>query len=361
VAKGDIESCVLVSYSPRLCEKIKVVEPQLVIESLLEDQERGYVCGHEEFDLVYRVKNVGTGKSAPITLREELPEGLTTNDDKRVVEIDVGEIGAGDTVEKEARVKAQRAGEFERTIIAAGSQPEVRSSARLKVVRPQVVLKVEAPPQARVDEAVTFRVLVQNTGRDVAPGVELEVDGARELTIQGGRADGRKVQLGDIPPGETRELALAARFEDAGEQDLRVKLRGLCMEPLESQARARITGIPAMRLEVVDLEDPVPVGKTTQYEIRVKNQGSAPDSNVVLQARIPPELEFVEASGETRADASGGRNLRFEPVKELGAGDEVRWRLEARAVRSGQAQFEVELKSAGNPEPVIEREPTTVP
>jgi len=364
VSKGDIESCVLVSYSPRLCEKITVVEPQLVVESLLEDEwrDRAYVCGYEKFDLVYRVKNVGTGKSASVRIREELPEGLTTDNEKRVVEIDVGEVGAGDTVEKKATLKAERAGVFERTIVAAGGpQLEVRSSARLKVVRPELLVKMEAPSTARTDEPVSFRTIVQNTGRDVAPGVELHVDGVREFSIVGGRADGKKIQLGDILPGESREVAIVTRFDKAGDQEIGVKLKGLCADTLEAKALARITGISAMRLEVVDLEDPVPVGKTTQYEIRVKNQGSAPDTNVVLQARIPPELEFVEARGETRAEAPVGQLVRFGPLKELGAGDEVRWRIEARAVQSGQAQFEVEVRSAGNPEPVIEREPTTVP
>jgi uncharacterized repeat protein (TIGR01451 family) len=363
VARGDIESCVLVSYAPRLCEKIKVVEPQLVVESLLEDEwrDRAYVCGYEKFDLVYRVKNVGTGKSAPLRIHEELPEGLATDDGKKVVDIDVGEVGEGDTVEKKVTLKAERAGVYERNILASGPQLEVRSTARLRVVRPELLVKMEAPPAARVDEPVSFRTIVQNTGRDIAPGVKLEVDGAREFTVMGGRADGKEILLGDIPPGESREIAIVTRFDKADDQDLGVKVTGICADRLEAKARTRITGIPAMRIEVVDLEDPVAIGKTTQYEVRVKNQGSAPDTNVVLQAKIPAELEFVEARGETRAEAPDGHLVRFATVKELGAGDEVRWRIDARAVRSGQAQFEVEVRSAGNPEPVIEREPTTVP
>ena len=351
------------SYAPRLCEKIKVVEPQIVVESLLDDEwrDRAYVCGYETFDLVYRVKNIGTGKSAPVRIHEELPEGLTTDDGKKLVDIDVGEVDAGDTVEKKTELKAERAGVYERNILASGPQLEVRSTAVLRVVRPELLVKMDPPAAARVDEPVSFRTIVQNTGRDVAPGVELEVDGVREFSVVGSRADGKKIQLGDIHPGESREIAIVTRFEKAGDQEIEVKLKGLCSDTLETRVSARITGIPAMRLEVVDLEDPVPVGKTTQYEIRVKNQGTAADTSIVLVAKIPPELEFVEARGETRAEAPDGHLVRFGPVKELGGGDEVRWRIEARAVRSGQVQFEVEVRSAGNPEPVIEREPTTVP
>lgn len=78
-----------------------------------------------------------------------------------------------------------------------------------------------------------------------------------------------------------------------------------CADAAQAQVSTLITGIPAVRLELIDLKDPVQVGEETVYEVRVTNQGSAEDLNVNVQGQLPAGLKFIDGHGDTAVQAQG--------------------------------------------------------
>ena len=105
-----------------------------------------------------------------------------------------------------------------------------------------------------------------------------------------------------------------------------------------------VQGIPAILLEVVDIEDPVPVGSTTVYVIRVTNQGSAPGTNIKIACNLEDTMELVTTSGPTRHSASGG-SVDFGAYPSLEAGGVIEWRLTIKAVGAGDVRFGVQMTS----------------
>ena len=99
-------------------------------------------------------------------------------------------------------------------------------------------------------------------------------------------------------------------LEQGARKVLTVKLRGTtmgdsgsvvlaqCRRQLIARAEmpVKVEGIPALSLEVVDLDDPAPVGNDLTYEVRVLNQGTCPCTGIQIVALMPDGMELREAS-----------------------------------------------------------------
>lgn len=118
-----------------------------------------------------------------------------------------------------------------------------------------------------------------------------------------------------------------------------------------------MVGIPAVLLEVIDLEDPIEVGNPVTYEIRVTNQGSAPGTNIRLTCLLPELQEFISGTGATAVNAQA-RQVTLEPLAVLEPKATATWRVLVRAVAPGDARFKVELVSDQFAQPIDEHEAT---
>ena len=77
-------------------------------------------------------------------------------------------------------------------------------------------------------------------------------------------------------------------------------------------------GYPALLLEVIDTEDPLLIGEETTYIIQVTNQGTATDTNVVLDVQLPAELKLLSAAGDTQGTITGNTvNFAAYPALQL--------------------------------------------
>ena len=102
--------------------------------------------------------------------------------------------------------------------------------------------------------------------------------------------------------------------------------------PVNSSCVTEVAGVPGVLLEVVDLEDPIEVGKEVTYEIRVTNQGSALLTNIRLVSVLPASQELVSASGSAPLREQTG-TLTADPVAQLASQATASWRVVAKAVQ----------------------------
>jgi uncharacterized repeat protein (TIGR01451 family) len=126
-------------------------------------------------------------------------------------------------------------------------------------------------------------------------------------------------------------------------------------------ARTQLEGVASMVVEVVDTQDPIRVGSDEIYEIRVHNQGSAPETDVLVACELPDGQQFVSASGTTDARTrSGAKQVLFEPVVRLAADETATWKVKVRGTRAGDMRFRVQVDSEQHGRPVRETEATRV-
>ena len=100
--------------------------------------------------------------------------------------------------------------------------------------------------------------------------------------------------LGTVQPKERRAVRVTMRAERIAtvvNQAVATAEGGI---QVEAKAGLEILGIPAFKLEVVDLDDPVEVGKKLTYRIEVTNTGSLPGNQVEVRA-VGPQARATTA------------------------------------------------------------------
>jgi uncharacterized repeat protein (TIGR01451 family) len=115
--------------------------------------------------------------------------------------------------------------------------------------------------------------------------------------------------------------------------------------------------IPAILLEVVDLEDPVEVGKPVTYVIKVTNQGTIVGNNIRLVCTLPPCQAFVSGDGATAVQAQGD-TVTMESLPTLEPKAAASWRVVCKATQAADARIKVALTSDQVPRPVVHHEAT---
>jgi uncharacterized repeat protein (TIGR01451 family) len=376
-----LDSCVTVSYTPTLCTTTAVINPILKItKEVAKDAD---VC--EPLVFRYVVSNVGTGTERAVRIEENLPEGLTTEDGKSAIAVDVGDLAEGQSREIPVRVKASKAGIYRSNAVARGGGKEVSTEhIDVTVRQPKLEVVVSGLASEYINKRSKYQVTVKNVGDaparrtmaklDVGDRAELVMAAASEeraggsFDNEGSRPAGAisrtaprtsplSKDLGTIAPGESKTVDFELRMLKEGEMKVAASATADCAPEVGTSIVTNVGTLPALRLEVVDVEDAIKLGENVVYRISVKNQGSGDDEDVRVVATLPEELTFVRASGETEA-TNDGRTLTFAPVARLEPGKTAEWRVEGKAARAGDVRFEVRMTSKSLTKPAVETEPT---
>lgn len=364
---GTAETRVRVSLAKDLPLRFAVVDPEvrLAREVLIDGEpgERGYRC--QELALRYRVANTGTGTTGELVLTEDLPEGLRTADGEPRIRFTIDPLAAGETVERLVRLEAERRAAFSgRATLAAGEETWRSEPADVLIMAPALALDVEAPERAKVGQLVGYRVRLRNPSEDPARGTRLRIlpgEALGELEVVSGEAsiDDHTIDVGELPAGAERTVVVRGVAREPGELAAAIAATARCVDPVSREIRTTVEPVAAALLEAIDSDDPVRVGETTTYRVRVANQGSQEALDVRLRAELPEGLEAVDAEGPTAVSVSG-RTIAFSPLARLDPGDEETWTITARATAAGKHLFRVALTSAASDRPVSEQESTTV-
>lgn len=369
---GTFASCITADYQPTLCTMTKVVQPQLTISKRA--PERIDIC--DPLIYTYTVANRGTGVAQGVRIEDPLPEGLTTEDGKQQVALDVGDLPAGESKDVEVTLKAERSGEFaSRAVAVSESDKAYSDNTTTTIIQPNLAIEISAPQQQVVNQQFAYEVTVTNNGQAPAEEAMLKLnvpDGAEwvrgdefelaegEAQLAGATEGGsEQLGLGTLPPGESKTLRLTFVGREAGEAKIAATANAACAEAATASAVTKIATVPALQVWVVDAQDPVQVGSQTSYIVRVKNEGSGPARNVSLTGSLPQGMKFVSGEGATEVKSQENQ-LSFGPLATLAAGDEVQWTVQASAEKAGTVQFRVQLNSEQMSQAVPAGEPTTL-
>ena len=179
-----------------------------------------------------------------------------------------------------------------------------------------------APEQRYMGRPFDVTFTVGNKGDTAAAGTVLEVPVPSGLTAKsasnGGQVSATKVawDLGSLAVNASQKVTATFVSASGGNFQFSPSAKGTCAKLVSSACATRVVGVAAILLEKADDPDPVGVGETTTYTVKITNQGSADDNNVQMVVTIAPELTPVSA---TANGAISGQTVTFPAVPQLGA------------------------------------------
>jgi hypothetical protein len=165
--------------------------------------------------------------------------------------------------------------------------------------------------------------------------------------------------LGEVAPGQTREVKLEVQAVVAGEQKHHAAVAGARGLKAEVDKVTRVEGISALMVEMVDTEDPVEVGGDTAYEVRITNTGSKTETDIKLVAVVPDKEDFKDAQGPVHARAEG-KTIVFDPIEKLAPHADAILRINVKAREQGTVYFKILVTSTNLVQPVEKSESTRI-
>ncbi len=356
-----LQHCVSATYNMPACVSAMVTNPQLSLTKTADPN--AIVC--DFINATYTVSNRGTGTAKNVKIVDPLTENLETSAGQTEVTINVGDLDPNESQQFEVKLKAQKAGTFASDAYATGDNvpraEAVMTSTR--VTEPVLEIDKTGPKTLYIGKQATYDITVRNTGSGVARDVIVEenIPGKVNATniSEGGQQTGSMVvwNLGSLKPGESRDLSVTYTPSEAATFEGTVRATAYCAGGAEATTATQVSGIEAILLEVVDIADPVEIGKNTSYLITATNQGSAADEGVQIIAVLEDNVEYVGSSGPTEGKLDGNRVV-FAPLERLAPKGKATWTVEVKALRAGDVRFYVEMTTKRLERPVEETEAT---
>ena len=310
------------------------------------------------------VTNSGSGAAQNVKIEDSLPAGLTTADGQNRLAFDAGTLLTGQSRQFSATLKASKTGKYVNKAVAS-SAGGLKAEAETSTVVSQPVLTISktGPENLYLGRSVAYEITITNKGD--APAKDLLIEDQLPAGVKfvsasnGGKALAGIVSwnLGTLAPGSSRKVSVAVMPDQAATLTNTVRAMATCAEGVTASVKTSVTGIPAVLLEVIDIEDPIEVGGNETYVITATNQGSAPDTNIKIVCTLEDNEQYVSSSGATQGTLEGNV-VTFTPLRSLAPKAKATWRVTVKAVKAGDVRFTVVMTTDQLTRPVQETEAT---
>jgi uncharacterized repeat protein (TIGR01451 family) len=356
------------------CTTTQIVAPQLAVTKT------GPATGVVNVPINYTitVTNPGDGPLTNVLLSDSFDAGLVHDSGANPVEVRIPRIDAGKSETVPLVLTPKQIGRLNNRVVAtADGGLTAKAEHPVDIQKAQLTIKKTGPTMKYLNRTAIWDIRVTNPGDVPLTGVVIRDQLPPELTFvsasDGGQPQGTDVvwNIGTLQPREQRAVALTTKCVQLSPKSLNVAIvtanpAGVNAPPdaptlrAQDEAAVEIAGLPAFRLEVVDVDDPVEIGSRTQYHIDVTNQGSLPGTNVSIIAIVPPEFRIVNTTGPGQPKIEG-QKITFPPIDQVQPGQGLKYTVEVEALKEGDVRFHVELRSLTlGTQPVIEEESTRI-
>ncbi len=321
------------------------------------------LCDPIEMKIV--VRNIGEVPATQVRVTDTLPPGFKPLDEKLLAGLDTGTLEPGHGMEYKFYVIASAPGTYTNlaTVVCAEGVTTNASSVTL-VQGPVLAIDCGAPAERIAGRAAHVCLTLRNTGDAAEPKaiVTLPIpEGATASDISAGGvfADGKVTwEVLNLAPHGNLEVCAGIKLAKVDSLTFTPSVRGTCSQAAAaSECTTRYIGVPAVLLEAVDEEDPIQVGESVTYVIRVTNQGFADLTNVRMVCKFPPSQSFVSGSGSTSVGLQEGIVV-MDPIPTMEPKAKASWRVVMKAVQPDDVRFNVELTSDQFTSPIHENEST---
>jgi uncharacterized repeat protein (TIGR01451 family) len=239
-----------------------------------------------------------------------------------------------------------------------------------------LAVKIVAPRSCVIGEEPIFEVWVTNQGDRELTEVNLSCLLDPELYVlqattghQRRASDGAILfKLPPIPPGEVGLLSevLCRCVSEAERACFFVEVTSREGAPKTADAcvaiRPATAGPPSgLKMTVEALRNPIDLGRDLTCEIRVTNNSSVPERNVVLKVIVPPELviDRLRTRGPGPCTIEQ-QTIRFERVDTLFPNQELEYLIRLRTRANGEVVLRAAVSSLNVETPQVEEEQITI-
>jgi uncharacterized repeat protein (TIGR01451 family) len=218
------------------------------------------------------------------------------------------------------------------------------------------------PEKIPVGRDLRVCLSLRNSGNAAESNISLTLPVPATASItnisEGGVATPEQIiwKFSDLRPTASKEVCAIFTTKQIGSLAFNSAASGMRSKPVQSACESKVFGIAAILLEKSDNPDPVSVGDTTTYTVKVTNQGTADDSNVQIVVTIAPELVPVSSSAGTLSD----QIVTMPMVPKLAAKEAVTYTIVAKGVKAGDGHTKFTLSSKALKSPISAEESTTV-
>lgn len=365
--RGDVTPQAWVTFTGNAAASLRIHARELKLAVKVTAPAR--VVAGDPANVTVTVTNPGDSVAARVKVSTTLSDGLENARGKKT-DFEIGDLAAGESRAVQLVCIAKTGGEQKCDVVAeSGGCIKARESCAVTVVAPRLEVEMAGPTLRYVDRKAVYGVRVANRGE--VPAINVSVVEAIPAGFKfvsatdGGHhtASDQTVSwfLGELAPGQSREIQFELLAVKAGEHRHRVKAssdRGYKVE-VGRELTTRVEDLSALTLEIAHADDAIEVGKDTTYEVLVTNTGSKVETDIKLVCAVPEKMEVRSAQGPMRYHREGNVII-FEPVPRLAPRGDVLYQIKARASDPGDVRFKVQVTSTNLVEPVIKTEATRI-
>jgi uncharacterized repeat protein (TIGR01451 family) len=355
--EGQLNSCYSVAALPRSCVSTFVGKPALGLTKT------GPQTAQLGSDVAYTntVSNTGTMPARDVVLTDKIPDGLVHPSGEYELTFKIGELAPNESKVFPVVLKAMKRGNVcNSSTVASANAGQVTSEACTLVQQPGLAVFKSGDPEQYLTRRAGYTIVVTNTGDTVLKNVAV-TDTAPEPTSFVS-ADGAAIDqqtatwlVAELRPGQAKTFRAVLTSKVAGTHRNEVAATAMGMREV-AQAPTIWRGLAALLIEAVDDNDPVQIGDSTTYTIRVTNQGTADETNIGLTMKFTGQVKPISAEGLT----VNGQEMSISTIPKLAPKESATFKVTVQGVRAGDARLKVSLTSDGLTSPVTEEESTRV-
>ena len=356
------QTCATVKYDLLACAAVQITQPSLKLTKKAPAE----VLKCESIPVQLTVTNTGTGVAKDVVVTDTLPEGLVAPSGKDELVFSAGDLGAGQSKTFNVTLTAEDTGKFVNKAVAESSSGlKADASTTTTVTEPILTITKSGPERRYLGRSVSYDITVANTGdanatnlvvKDTLPSGVTDIVASGNGKVASNSSD-VTWNFAALKPGETKKLSVSYKPTKIGTISDVASATAKCAEGVDAKVETLIAGIPAVLLEVIDVDDPVELGGTTTYVITATNQGSAVGTNIAITAELEDNEQYVSSSGATTGTHDNGV-IKFAPLSRLAPKAKATWRVVVKAVEAGDVRFKVIMNTDQITRPVQETEST---
>jgi uncharacterized repeat protein (TIGR01451 family) len=353
--EGTLASCATISANPRVCATTLVGKPALAIEKT--GPESALLGSTLAYNVT--VSNKGTAVARDVVVTDPLPDGLAGSP----VSVNVGDLGPNQSKSIPVSFTAPNRGRFCNVATAESSNAgKVTAEVCTVVLQPGLKITKEGTKEQFLGRNASYNIVVSNTGDTTLTGVvvtDMAPAGTSVVDAGGGSVAGNNItwNLGDLPKESSKTLTVALTSMAPGNLCNTASVNTAQGLTARAEACTVWRGVSALLLEKGDNPDPIQVGEQTTYFVRVTNQGTAPDADVLMVVEFPKELTPVSADNNGRIE---GQTVTFPAFPNLAPKQAFEYHIVAKGAAPGDARVTFTRTSRDIPAPTRSEESTRV-
>ena len=360
--EGEMANCATVSAVPMSCASTIVGQPVLAIKKTGPAEVR--INEVASFNIV--VSNTGSAPAKNVVVTDTVPDGLVSPDGQKTLTFNVGDLapGASKTIPVALTATDKRGNFCNKAVATASNAKQADAQACVDVVKHFLSLTKTTPDKSLIiGRVATYTITIENPGDRAQTEVVLTDTAAPETKIveaSGAVINGNTAtwNVGTVEPGTKKSFEVKVQSREPGKFCDVAKVTSKEGSHNEAQDCTEWLGVTGVLVELKDDPDPIQVGETSTYTVRVTNQGSTRSiEQMAIKVIFPAEIDPTSASSDGQIN---GKIITFPVVPSIAPRTSVTVTFVGKAIKTGDARIEAQVTTSTRQNPIVQFESTTV-